>query len=61
MSISIVLNFDKYWCVICGMMIIGIALDPRYKIELMGYFFTKIYKDKFDCEFEKMNFICKDW
>jgi len=39
MAASMVLNFDKYWGVISGVMAIGIVLDPRYKIDLLDYFF----------------------
>jgi len=38
----------------------GIVFDPLYKIEVMNYFFPKIYKEGFDCEFEKVKIICKD-
>ena len=41
-------------------MAIGIVLDPRYKIDLLDYFFPQIYGDQSDCEIEKVKILFKD-
>jgi len=41
MAASMILKFDKYWDEISGVMAIGIVLDPRYKIDLLDYFFLR--------------------
>jgi len=60
MATSMVLKFDKYWGFINGVMAICIVLDPMYKIDLLDYFFPKLYGEKFDCEIEKVKIIFKD-
>ena len=60
MAASMVLKFDKYWGVISGVMAIDIVLDPRYKIDLLDYFFPQIYDDQSDCKIEKVKIHFKD-
>jgi len=60
MTASMVLKFNKYWGFISGVMAIGIVLDTRYKIDLLDYFFPKIYREEFDCEIEKVKALCKE-
>jgi len=60
MNCKLVLKFDKYWGVISGVMAIGIVLDPRYKINLLDYFFPQIYGDQSGYEIEKVKILFKD-
>ena len=55
-----VLKFNKYWVVINEVMVIHIVLNPMYKIDLLDYFFPKIYGEESYCEIEKVKTICKD-
>lgn len=60
MAASMIAKFDKYWSVINGVMAIGIVLDPRYKVDLLDFFFPLIYGEKSDAEIEKVKSICQD-
>jgi len=57
---SMVLKFNKYWGVTSGGMVIGIVLDPRYKIDLLDYVFPEICLEESNCEIEKVKALCKD-
>lgn len=35
---SILFKFDKYWEMVNRVMIVGIVLDSRYKLNLLDYF-----------------------
>ena len=41
-------------------MVVGIVLDPRYKIELMDYFYPQIYGDVSNSEIEKFKSFFRD-
>ncbi|XP_010265497.1 PREDICTED: zinc finger BED domain-containing protein RICESLEEPER 2-like [Nelumbo nucifera] len=45
MALKMVEKFNKYWCVINGILGVAVVLDPRYKMKLMEYFFPMIYVD----------------
>jgi len=49
-------KFDMYWKVVNVMMAIGIVLDPRYKVDLLDYFFPLIYRVEADNEIEKVKY-----
>ncbi|PWA78331.1 zinc finger, BED-type [Artemisia annua] len=38
-------NFDKYWKSSCLILAIAVVMDPRFKIKLVEFSFTKIYGD----------------
>ena len=45
MAFRMLERFDSYWNVIHGVMAVATILDPRYKIELLEYYFPIIYGD----------------
>ncbi|XP_042059333.1 zinc finger BED domain-containing protein RICESLEEPER 1-like [Salvia splendens] len=38
-------NFDKYWKSSCFIMAIAVVMDPRFKLKLVEFSFSKIYGD----------------
>lgn len=48
MSKPIQKNFDKYWKNSCYVLAIAVVMDPRFKMKLVEFSFTKIYGDKAD-------------
>jgi hypothetical protein len=44
--------------VIHGVMAVATILDPRYKIELLEYYFPIIYGDQADDEIQRIRDIC---
>ena len=46
MAFNMLEIFDCYWNVIHVVMAMATILDPRYKIELLEYYFPLIYGDK---------------
>ena len=51
-------KFDYYWNVIHGVMVVATILDPRYKIELLEYYFPLIYGDEVKNEIQKVRDTC---
>ncbi|KAG5549388.1 hypothetical protein RHGRI_014663 [Rhododendron griersonianum] len=47
-------KFDKYWGECNLVMALGAALDPRYKLVLIGFCFPEIYGDKLDQNIAKV-------
>ena len=45
MAFKMLEKFDCYWNVSHGVMAMATILDPRYKIELLEYYFPIIYGD----------------
>ncbi|KAH7844114.1 hypothetical protein Vadar_024508 [Vaccinium darrowii] len=43
MALKMKVKFDKYWSECNLLMALGAALDPRYKMKLMGFCFPEIY------------------
>ncbi|KAL7601046.1 hypothetical protein Lser_V15G23937 [Lactuca serriola] len=39
-------NFDKYWNNCCLVLAIAVVMDPRFKMKLVEFSFTKIYGEK---------------
>ena len=60
MATSMLSKFNKYKNVVNEVMAVGIVLDPRYKIELMDYFYPQIYGDGSDREIEKIKSFFRD-
>nr|KYP43119.1 Putative AC transposase [Cajanus cajan] len=61
MASSMMAKFDKHWGVINGVMVVGTLLDPRYKIDLLDYFFPQIYGHDSDVEIEKVKTIFQNY
>ena len=51
-------KFDCYWNMIHGIMAVATLLDPRYKIELLEYYFPIIYGDEADYKIQRVRDIC---
>nr|XP_023915248.1 zinc finger BED domain-containing protein RICESLEEPER 3-like [Quercus suber] len=51
-------KFDCYWNVIHGVMVVANILDPRYKIELLEYYFPLIYGDEAENEIQNVRDTC---
>ena len=51
-------KFNCYWNVIHGVMAVATILDPRYKIELLEYYFPLIYGDEAENEIQKVRDTC---
>jgi hypothetical protein len=58
MAFRMLEKFDSYWNVIHGVMPVATILDPRYKIELLEYYFPIIYGDQADDEIQRIMDIC---
>ena len=58
MAFRMLEKFDNYWNVIHGVMAVATILDPRYKIELLKYYFPIIYGDQADDEIQRIKDIC---
>ena len=60
MATNMTHKFEKYWDKIHGVIAVAVVLDPRYKMDLIDYFFPKMYE--IDCELEtQMIFeLCND-
>jgi hypothetical protein len=60
MAGDMIVKFDKYWGLINGVMAIGAVLDPRYKMQLLNYFFPLIYGSDSSKELQKVKKMCED-
>jgi hypothetical protein len=58
MAFRMLEKFDSYWNVIHEIMAVATILDPRYKIELLQYYFPIIYGDQADDEIQRVRDIC---
>lgn len=53
-------KFDKYWSVTHDIMGIASVLDPRYKMELLEYYYEKLYEqDSFE-QVKRIQQLCYD-
>jgi len=43
MASQIISKFEKYWSEFSLVLAIAVVLDPRYKLRLVNYYYTKIY------------------
>jgi hypothetical protein len=46
MANQMISKFEKYWLEFSVVLAIAIVLDPRYKLRLVKYYYTKIYGDE---------------
>ena len=44
MALKMVEKYSKYWETIHGILGVAAVLDPRYKMTLIEYYFSKIYE-----------------
>ncbi|KZV50209.1 zinc finger BED domain-containing protein DAYSLEEPER-like [Dorcoceras hygrometricum] len=48
-------NFDKYWKSCCFILAIAVVMDPRFKMKLVEFSFSKIYGDEADSYVKVVN------
>lgn len=53
-------KFEKYWDMIHGLMGVATVLDPRYKMQLLEYYFPLLYGSEASKELEMVKQICYD-
>ena len=46
MANQMISKFEKYWSEFSVVLAIAVVLDPRYKLRLVKYYYTKIYGDE---------------
>ncbi|KAL8471939.1 hypothetical protein ACS0TY_029252 [Phlomoides rotata] len=60
MAEKMIVKFDKYWSYVNGIMGVAIILDPRYKADLLEYYFGKIYVYDAELEVERILTLCRE-
>ena len=53
-------KFDSYWSVIHVIMGVATVLDPRYKMELLEFYFESIYPMDFFSQVNRIRNLCYD-
>ncbi|KAL3824514.1 hypothetical protein ACJIZ3_020543 [Penstemon smallii] len=48
-------NFDKYWKSVCFILAIAVVMDPRFKMKLVQFSFSKIYGEEGDSYVKVVN------
>ncbi|XP_073153217.1 zinc finger BED domain-containing protein DAYSLEEPER [Henckelia pumila] len=48
-------NFDKYWKSCCFILAIAVVMDPRFKMKLVEFSFSKIYGEEADSQVKIVN------
>nr|KYP56873.1 Putative AC transposase [Cajanus cajan] len=54
-------KFESYWSVIHDIMGVASVLDPRYKMDLLEYYFDKLYDIDCDLEISRIHQLCYDF
>ncbi|KAK9282293.1 hypothetical protein L1049_005207 [Liquidambar formosana] len=57
---NMVAKFDKYWLVIHGIIGVATVLDPQYKMDLLEFYFPKLYENGYLEEVERVCQLCYD-
>ncbi|KAK2635081.1 hypothetical protein Ddye_029873 [Dipteronia dyeriana] len=60
MARCMIAKFDKYWSDIPGVMAVAVVFDPRYKMLLVDFHFSKIYGSSASREREIVHELLKD-
>ena len=60
MTKKIMIKLDKYWDVIHDIMGVAIVLDPRYKMELLQYYYQSLYECDCFAQVSKIRQLCYD-
>jgi hypothetical protein len=58
MAKKMVEKYDKYWAVIHGVVGVSAVLDPRYKINVLEFYFSKLFPGDYKEEVEKVRVLC---
>ena len=60
MAESMLAKFNSYWANVSVVMAVVDILDPRYKMELLEFYYPNIYGDNSDLKIEKIKNLCYD-
>ncbi|KAL5193473.1 Zinc finger BED domain-containing protein RICESLEEPER 2 [Glycine soja] len=60
MAKNMMIKFDKYWGVIHNVMGVATVLDPRYKMELLEYYYEKLYEHDSFTQVRGIQQLCYD-
>jgi len=60
MAIQMLKKFESYWSVIHDILAIASVLDPRYKMDMLEYYFYKLYGNDFDLKLSRIRQMCYD-
>ncbi|KAF7147431.1 hypothetical protein RHSIM_Rhsim03G0207300 [Rhododendron simsii] len=58
MAKRMVEKFDKYWLVVHGVVGVSAVLDPRYKINVLEFYFKLLFPTSYKEEVEKVRALC---
>lgn len=58
MAKRMVEKFDKYWSVVHGVVGVSAVLDPRYKINVLEFYFKLLFSTSYKEEVEKVRSLC---
>ncbi|KAG5560343.1 hypothetical protein RHGRI_003592 [Rhododendron griersonianum] len=58
MAKRMVEKFDKYWSVVHGVVGVSAVLDPRYKINVLEFYFKLLFPTTYKEEVEKVRALC---
>ena len=56
MAEKMLVKFEKYWDVIHGIVGVSTVLDPRYKLEVLEFYFDKLFGSRALVEVDITNF-----
>ena len=58
MAKSMFAKFNSYWANVNVVMAVNAILDPRYKMNLLEFYYSNIYGNNSDLEIEKIKNLC---
>ena len=58
MAEKMLVKFEKYWDVIHGIVGVSTVLDPRYKLEVLEFYFDKLFGSRALVEVENVRTLC---
>ena len=53
-------KFESYWSVIHDILAIASVLDLRYKMDMLEYYFYKLYRIDFNLKLSRIRQMCYD-
>ncbi|TYK23151.1 zinc finger BED domain-containing protein DAYSLEEPER-like [Cucumis melo var. makuwa] len=60
MASRMISKFEKYWSVIHSALAIATALDPKFKMRLIEFYFPQIYESHYVAEIKRVRELCCD-
>ena len=60
MASQMLAKFEKYWDSIHGFLAVAIVFDPRFKMQMVRYFYRMIYVHDYQIEIEKVRNLCEE-